>query len=121
MEDRHVVLEGATSFRRTLSSAQDEINDLRDIHRQAGDIILAAARAPRRTGRLASSARITVTAKAARISYGVAYAAPIHWGWSSRNITPQPWLVDAAKSTESQWVKSYEKHVDGTLGKIKGL
>jgi hypothetical protein len=54
----------------------------------------AAAAAPHRTGRLASSHRVVPAgARTVRVTADTPYAAVIHWGWPGHGIRRQPWLV----------------------------
>lgn len=50
----------------------------------------------------------------------VPYAGPIHWGWPSHNIEPQPWVSAAAEDTQSVWLGMYEKDVQQALNRVKG-
>lgn len=50
----------------------------------------------------------------------VPYAGPIHWGWPSHNIEPQPFIAAAAQDTEPQWLGLYERDVQRTLDRVKG-
>ncbi len=50
----------------------------------------------------------------------VPYAGVIHWGWPRKNIVAQPWLTEAAASTESTWVDAYTEAVDEILETIEG-
>jgi hypothetical protein len=61
----------------------------------AGRALLSEARAaaPKRTGRLAGSQRLTPGPKRLRITADTPYAAVIHWGWPAHGIRRQPWLV----------------------------
>jgi hypothetical protein len=60
----------------------------------AGRQTISAASPPRRTGRMASSARVTQAGpNRARMTVDTPYAAPIHWGWPAHGIRRQLWLV----------------------------
>ena len=111
-------MQGAEKLASTLHKAADEISKMETANRKAGAIIANAARsrAPRRTGRLASS----ITVDKAGITASAPYAGPIHWGWPSRNIDPQPFAMGAARATEPQWVAFYEDEVQKALDGVKG-
>jgi hypothetical protein len=48
-----------------------------------------------------------VRAGGARLPYG----GPIHWGWPARHLAAQPFLTDAGKQTEPEWVGIYTHDV----------
>jgi hypothetical protein len=117
---------GVDALVRSLKTAADTIDELKDAHKRAGDIVAdeAELRAPRRTGALAGSIKAARQAKRARVQAGraaVPYAGPIHWGWPARNIEAQPFLTDAATATESQWFAAYLEDVQAALDKVKGV
>ncbi len=118
-------VDGARQLRRSLRKAGDDLTDLKRAHRDVGNVVLGRARgtAPRRSGRLAASQRVGATKTQAIVRAGGArlpYAGPIHWGWPARGIAPQPWLVEAAQSTEPIWTKRFEAAIDEIVRKIKG-
>jgi hypothetical protein len=121
-----VQVEGARELRKALKKAGEDLGDLKALNAAIGNVVVAAARgkAPTRTGALAGSLRSAnivggVTVRAG--SAGVPYAGPIHWGWPSRNIKAQPFVVEAAQTTEAEWVAMYEAEVDRILEKVEGL
>lgn len=121
-----VRVEGLDTLVRTLKKAGVDVADLKDASKKAGDTVTSAAvgRAPRRTGRLASSVRPSRLAKGVRVSVGratVPFAGAIHWGWPARNITAQPFLTDAAKQTEPVWVAQYLEDIEKILDGVKGV
>ena len=123
-------IEGGRQLRRTLREAGDDLTDLKDANAQAASIVSNRAKswAPARTGRLQSSVRSSGTKTAGIVragnnrksKNGVPYAAPIHWGWKSRNIKANPFLSYSAQATESTWIRLYEQLVNKTLSKVKG-
>jgi hypothetical protein len=119
-------VEGAPELRRTLKRAGDDLSDLKTAHATAAQYVAARSRgtAPRRKGVLAASVRGSGTKTAAVIRAGgarVPYAGPIHFGWPSRGIAPQPWITEAAEDTEPTWVEIYERAVTRILDRVKGL
>lgn len=124
--DAGIRVEGARELRATLKRAGDDLQDLKDAHRDAAQIVTAASRvkAPKRTGRLAASVRGSGAAATATIRAGrssVPYAGPIHWGWPARNIKAQPFITEAAQATEPIWTREYEAAVNKVLHRIKGI
>lgn len=121
-----VRIEGLANLVRTMKRAGLDISELKDAHKHVGDIVAreARARAPRRTGKLASSVKAARQQGRARVTAGsarVPYAAPIHWGWPSRGIAARPFVSDAARDTEPQWVAVYVRDVEQALAKVRGI
>lgn len=119
---------GGRQLRKTLKAAGEDLSDLRDAHRDAARIAANAAadRAPiGPTGRLSKSIRGAGTKTAGIIRAGnnttVPYAAPIHWGWYARHITPQPFLMEGARESEPRWVPVFERTLDAALDRIEGI
>lgn len=126
MTDTGVRVEGLDNLVRTLKRAGVDISELKDAHARAGEIVAgeAAAIAPRRSGALAGTIRAARQVRRAQVVAGrasVPYAAPIHWGWPARNIVAQPFLSDAAQSTETRWVDQYRKDVETALSNVRGI
>lgn len=117
---------GARQLRATIKKANGDLTDLKAAHAAVAALVskVAAARAPKRTGRLAASVRGSGTNTTAFIRAGfksVPYAGPIHWGWPARHIKAQPFLSEAATRTEGQWLPIYEGAVEQALGEVKGI
>lgn len=120
-----VQVSGTRELRRTMKAAGDDLGDLKDLHQRVGAIIVAEAksRAPVETGALAATIRAGRMATGVKVSAGsrrVPYSQPIHWGWPRRGIASQPFLSDAATSTESTWVTVYEDGINQILSKVHG-
>lgn len=103
----------------------EAIENLKRANAAAAALVASAAssRAPRRTGRLASSVRGNRAANRAVVSAGSAalpYAGPIHYGWPARSIEPQPFVIDAAQATEPAWLPLYAADVDRALDVVRG-
>lgn len=115
-------VDGVPKLTRTLKKAGEDITELVEAHARAAAIVEAAARAtaPRRSGKLASSIRATRSKLKAEIQVRSIYAMPIHWGWPSRNIDPQPWVSQAAQATEPEWLPIYEDAVQKALDQVAG-
>lgn len=91
---------------------------MREVER--GLLAVAAAFAPRRTGRLSNATVSTSTPFRASLSNRLVYAQPIHWGWPRRNIAAQPWLQNAARATEPAWLEIIATAVQRSLDNVKG-
>jgi phage gpG-like protein len=133
--DRVIRVTGAKQLRKQLQAFEGDLADLRRVHQQAADKVLARAvrEAPHRTGRLAAS----LTAKGNNASAVVRsagrkapYAAPVHWGWPTRpnkgkgwrggRIAPNPFLYEAVVRFQEEIAADYLAAVDKLMGKIKG-
>jgi phage gpG-like protein len=117
-----VELVGADTFDRTLDQAADAISDMKGATEKTATLIVAdaRARAPRRTGRLASSITGDVQPNQSLVGSDLVYAPVIHWGWPDRNIAPQPFLLEAAEGTETQWVGYFEDDITKAISKVRG-
>lgn len=118
-------LEGARAMRAQLKAAGSDLSDLKAANREAAALVARAAtgKAPHRSGDLAATVRSSGTKTAGVIRAGrasVPYANPIHWGWFSRHIKPNPWVALAAKATEPAWIKKYEQQLAKILAQIEG-
>ncbi len=114
---------GARRLRATMKRAGIDLDELKNAHREAAEVVVKATRAPAVTGRLASSVRPGATKTAAIVRAGYAsvpYAGPIHWGWPRRNIRAQPFLSDAATSSEGTWIQAYENEIEDIINRIEG-
>jgi hypothetical protein len=87
--------------------------------RKVPDIMLAAAqvRTPVKTGKLRSSGIVLQGA----VQFTVPYAAPIHWGWRARHISPQPFLAQGIEASQPQWTAAYERDLQSDLDRISGV
>jgi hypothetical protein len=117
-----VKVEGLNTLVRAMRAAGKDITDLKEANRQTGAIIAsaAAARAPRRSGKLASRIKAAKQQNRVRIMVpaSVPYAGPIHYGWPKRNIAAHTFLIDAAEATESEWVEFYQAAVQDVLDTV---
>jgi HK97 gp10 family phage protein len=125
VSDLRLEVQGLDTLVRTMRKAGEDLGDLKAANARAGEIVAAAASAmaPRRTGKLAASVRASKQAKRAQVVAGraaVPYAAPIHWGWPSRHIDPQPFMSQAAQATEPQWLPQYKEDIDKVLDQVTG-
>ena len=121
-----VSIQGLSRLRRTMKAAEVDMGLLKGLNRAAAGVVEGAASSttPTLTGRLGSTLRSSATQSAGIVRAGrksVPYAGVIHWGWPARNIKAQPWLVDAAKSSESQWLDVYLDGINDILNNIEGV
>lgn len=105
-------------------------HDLADIAPpEAGQIIgsAAQARAPKRTGRLASSMSSSAGDGKVSVTFGVVYAGPINFGVGPRpglrgphNIRATRFLTGAVSDRESAWVETYKDAAQDAANRVKG-
>lgn len=117
-----VRVEGLPELRRTMRAAGLELAELKDGMLDTAHIVEQRSRAlaPVRTGRLAASVRGTAASAQAMVGSSVVYGAPIHYGWPARNIAPHPFITEAAKQTEHEWLAALLDDIDRALGKVHG-
>jgi len=123
--DTGIRVEGLDELVRSMKRAGQDIDELKDAHFRAAQIVAtyAAQIAPRRSGKLAGSIKAARQVRRARVTAGrssVPYAAPIHWGWPSHNINGDPFMSKAAQATEPEWTAAYAADVQAALDKVKG-
>jgi hypothetical protein len=120
-----VEIQGLNKFVATVRRAGIDLAEMKQANARAGAVIVSAAnaRAPRRSGALAGTIRSARQARKVIVMAGsarVPYAGPIHWGWPARHIAPNPFLSQAAQSTESTWLPGYLSDIDKILAKVQG-
>lgn len=136
MPGRDIIgVEGLRAFARALKDAESGLLDeLKDTHREVGELVASTARAnaPRRSGRLAASIKSARAQSGVVVSAGrksIPYAKPIHFGWPSRPnrargwrggpIRPQPFLYDAVDQRRSEVVRVYAERLEEIAAKIE--
>jgi hypothetical protein len=120
-----VTVIGADRVASTMSAFADDLRDLADAHARAGALLAraAAANVRRRTGRLAGSIAVTVTADGPIITAGnsgVRYAGVIEGGWRAHGIEPQTYMGRAIRSQADDVVTTYADEIDRAARQIKG-
>lgn len=118
MSGDNVVVEGLDKLKHGLERLFEELPvDTKKSNFEAA-MVVAKAAGPLvpvgQTGKLARSIRARSTTTAAVVSAGspsVPYAAPIHWGWPSHNIAPQPFLYEALDSRTREILAVYDERV----------
>lgn len=120
-----VEVEGGANLARTMRIAARVMADMPAENRDAASTISRAAgsRVPRKSGALAASIRPEI-AKAEAIvyagSYAVPYAGVIEYGWAQHSISAQPYLEPSLTSTETEWLRGYEKAVQAACNHVRG-
>ena len=118
-------VDGARQLRTSMKAAGVDLSDLNAVNKQTASLVSAKATsgAPRRTGALAATVRPAGTRTAAIVRAGratVPYANVIEWGWKARNIEAQPFVKEAAHSTEPEWTSFYETAIAKIIDRIRG-
>lgn len=126
MAQPQVQVQGLNNLLRTMRRMSVDLSDMKDANATVSAFVASAAasRAPRRSGQLAGTVRGTRQLRRARISAGrasVPYAGVIHWGWPARHIRPNPFISNAAQSTEAAWVAIYARAVQDAVDHVKGV
>ncbi len=113
---------GVARFDQTLDAAAEAIDNMERAIEATNTLIAADARrrAPRLSGRLASSITTGAEKNQALIGSDLVYAPVIHWGWPARGISPSLFLVEAAEQTRSQWIGYFEEDMETAISKVKG-
>lgn len=113
-----VVIEGARELRKALNQyGDDAINDLKAAHLENANLVAGTAKTlvPVRTGNLRDTIRAAGTKTGGRVRAGfkkVPYAGPIHFGWASRYIKPQPFLYDALDQRRGEVIENYAQQLE---------
>lgn len=104
---------GAARLAADLREVGERLADTRAVEDQAAAVIAADAtrRAPRRTGRLASS----VAAAGGRVNVAAPYAPYVEYG--TRRTRAQPFLAPAVES--APWLDPYRDHLDNVLDVVR--
>lgn len=117
---------GQKRFVQTMRKAGADMQELKDVNRQAADIALPAVRTltPRgKSGKLAVSIRVGATQKAGVIRAGrksAPYAGVINYGWPKMGIKPRLFVNQGVAGTENAWQRVYKQFIDKTMSQIKG-
>lgn len=120
-----VTVDGLGDLRRALRKLGEDAADLKEANAAVAAFVanVAAGRAPRRSGRLGASVRGNRAVSRARVTAGggvAPYAGPIHWGWPARHIEGDPFVIDAAQSTQDVWLALYVRDLDRLTDRVGG-
>jgi hypothetical protein len=122
-----VKIEGLSKVQRDLRKLSTDALDLNkteflETNKRVAEIIIGESKkyVPVLTGALAANIRNASTKKAAKVragSVGVPYAGPIHFGWPSRSIKPNPFFYDAIDSRREEVFDRYGQLVEDLIEK----
>lgn len=116
-------IEGMRELQKALRNlTEDSRNDMKETHRQAGQIVVDAAVRiiPVRSGALLASIKSAPTQRQGRVRVGsaaVPYAGPIHFGWPARNIKPNPFIYEVLDSRRQEVYALYAERISGLIRK----
>jgi phage gpG-like protein len=117
-----VEVKGAATFQTTTALAAADLGDMREPGQASAAQLLASARskAPRLTGRLASSLTADTGPALVEVGSGLEYAGRTHYGWPAVGQQAQPFLTDALAELDSTILDNYQHQVEKALNKVKG-
>src|SRR6186997_2623054 len=114
---------GGPQLRRAFKKMEGRLDDLKDVHASAAELVAHEARAivPFRSGALFDTIRSDRRAAGASVLAGrsrIPYAGVIHFGWPGHNIEPQPFLYEALDHRRDDVAAQYEKAVADLVRKF---
>jgi len=112
--------EGLSRTIRAMEKAGADSQDMKQLMFDIGMLVVRASLPPVLTGRLKSSIRAGRGKTKAVIRAGgqrVPYAPVIHYGYATRNIEPQPFLLDALQRKKADAFNKLEDGIDNILHK----
>jgi hypothetical protein len=103
---------------RDFRAAGVQLDELEPVNQEAGRVVVAQARPPRRSGALAASLRAGVTPGGVTFASTARYWTFVHWGAPRRNMRARPWFREAIAYSRDEILAAYSKHAAATLDKI---
>lgn len=117
-----VKIEGLSKLQRDLRKLSTDALDLNKeeflaTNKSVAEIIIGDSKkfVPVLSGALAETIRNVSTKKSAKVragNIGVLYAGPIHFGWPSRGIRPNPFFYDAIDRRRQEVFDTYGNLID---------
>lgn len=104
----------AVAFR----AAADHLGDLEDVNAEAGRVVLAAARPPRRSGELAAKMTARATGRDVVMASTARHFTFVHWGAPRIHVRAQPFVLAAVRLTRDQVADHYLNHMRDTVRKV---
>ncbi|AVR56159.1 minor tail protein [Microbacterium phage Naby] len=122
-QNRSIRIDGLRELNAKLRAAGDESADLPDLMQQLGQLVIANARVPAKSGELAGTLRAGRGRTKAVVRAGYAkrgaHAGVIHYGNPHRGSRAQPFLVDALRRAQPQLVTTLAAGMDALIRKHK--
>lgn len=105
-------LEGAGQLGDTLHAAAEQLGSLTEVNRAEGGAALHAARIPRESGYLESTASVTATDDGFSLTAGAPYAGVVH--------AREPFFLRALEDRRDAIVHAHAEHVADALATVRG-
>lgn len=118
--DVRLRVSGLRTAVRNLERAGADTQDMRQLIYTVGMVVVRAASAPVRSGKLEGTIRAGRGKTKAVVRAGGArapYAGVIHYGWPARGISPQPFLVDALQAQRNNVLQTLDTGIEEILRK----
>lgn len=118
--DVRLRVSGLRATVRNLERAGADTQDMRQLIHAVGMVVVRAASAPVRTGKLDGTIRAGRGKTKAVVRAGGArapYAGVIHYGWPARGIAAQPFLVDALQAQRNNVLSTLDTGIEEILRK----
>lgn len=103
---------------RQLHAAGVQLAELEPVNEEAGRVVLAESRPPRRSGALSAALRADATRTGVAFASTARYWTFVHWGAPRRNIRARPWYREAVDHSRERVLAVYAEHAADTLKKI---
>lgn len=110
-----VRVSGDRAAARSLDTAVDRMPAAVEAGEVSGAALVArqaAARAPRRTGRLAASTQVLRSGDRVGVGSRLSYFWPVHSGVPGRGQEARPFVVEAGQDLEGRVVDGFEREVE---------
>lgn len=129
--DPLITVEGGRQLRATMRRAGMDMQRMKDAHAATARVAQQGitAKAPKKTGAMASTIRSSGTMSYAVVRAGFKsrpYAGPNNWGWPANaggirgSFGGEHWMYAGARATESAWVAVYAAEVQKIANTIRG-
>jgi hypothetical protein len=118
--DVRLRVSGLRTTVRNLERAGADTQDMRQLIHTVGMVVVRAASAPVRSGKLEGTIRAGRGKTKAVVRAGGArapYAGVIHYGWPARGIAAQPFLVDALQAQRNNVLSTLDTGIEEILRK----
>lgn len=109
---------GLSGLASELHAAGVQLGDLDPASAEAGRVVLAAARPPRRTGHLGSSLTAGPAANGTVFASSARYWTWVHFGAPRRHVRAQPFYPEAIARSTDEVLAVYAEHARDTVNKI---
>lgn len=102
----------AAAFSRRMLTAADDLTDLERVNAEAGELAIASADIPRRSGHLAAGVRYAASPNGVTLAATARYWTFVHWGAPARGIVARPFLLAAVELRQADIADLYLDHAE---------